>query len=100
MFPYSPRKRTRAALFPNRVDPIEMKRRKQELLRLSERVAFNLRESFVGREMPVLLESGGKEGMTPNFLRVVIDQQGYRANEIVKVKLIENTAEGFLGRVL
>ena len=94
MFPYSPRKRTRAALFPNRVDPIEMKRRKQELLRLSERVAFNL------REMPVLLESGGKEGMTPNFLRVVIDQQGYRANEIVKVKLIENTAEGFLGRVL
>lgn len=100
MFPYSSRKRTRAALYPNRVNPDEIKRRKQELLRLSEKTAFTLREMFVGREMPILLESGGTEGMTPNFLRVSIPAGGFKANEIVSVVLSENGPEGFMGRVI
>lgn len=100
MFPYSPRKRTRAALYPNRVPPEEMKRRKNELLRLSEITAFNVRESFLGRVMPVLLESDGKEGMTPNFLRVSIEEKGFKANDLINVELLENTPQGFKGRVV
>lgn len=99
MFPYSPRKRTRAALYPNRVMPDEMKRRKQELLRLSEKTAFSLRETFVGRCMPILLESDGKEGMTPNFLRVSIPEGDFKANDVVLVELTENGPDGFRGRI-
>ena len=100
MFPYSPRKRTRAALYPNKVPPNVMKERKQELMRLSEKTAFEMRNRFVGRVMPVLLESGGLEGMTPNFLKVAIDAKGFQANDIVNVELVENTPLGFKGKVV
>jgi len=104
MFPYSPRQRTRAALYPNRVAPDVMQKRKQELLRLAEQEAFRLRERFVGRTMSVLLENEEKEGMiaghTPNFLRVWVPKVGHAPNELVAVQLVENGPDGFLGRIL
>ena len=104
MFPYSPRKRTRAALYPNRVAPDVVKRRKQELLHLAEKTAFALREQFVGREMMVLLENEEKEGMisghTANFIRVWIPKKGHKQNEMVNVRLLENLPDGLLGEVL
>lgn len=102
MFPYSPRKRTRAVLFPNQVDPDVLRRRKQELLRLSEKTAFNLRTRFVGRKMPVLLEEDGDRelisGHTPNFLRVFLPKQNFQPNDLIEVELTENTPEGLLGK--
>src|SRR5690606_2576482 len=57
MFPYSDRPRTRSALMPNKI-PVELiKDRKQQVLRLSEQMAFELREQFIGREMVVLIEN-------------------------------------------
>ena len=95
MFPYSPRKRTRAAAYPNQV-PIDVsKRRKGELMRLAERTAYQLRQKFVGRRMKVLLESGSF-GHTENFLPVFIDG---KPNEIVECALVENTPEGLIGRL-
>ncbi len=103
MFPYSVRKRTRAALYPNKVSPIVMKQRKQELMRVAEQASFQLREKFLGRTMEVLLENDEKEGMiaglTPNFLRVSIPKGHWKANDLVQVKLIENRPDGFLGLV-
>lgn len=104
MFPYSPRQRTRAALYPNRVAPDVMQKRKQELLRLAEKEAFRLREGFVGRTMPVLLENEEKEaliaGHTPNFLRVWVLKGERAPNELVEVQLAENGPDGFLGRIV
>jgi len=103
MFPYSPRKRTRAALYPNQVSPDVIKRRKTELQRLAEQTAFELREQFVGKTMHVLLE--GKEedgyltGHTENFLRVTVPAGGLRANDLVACQLIENTPSGFVGKL-
>lgn len=101
MFPYSPRKRTRAALYPNHVPPDVMKRRKNELLRLAEKTAYELREQFVGRTMQVLLENEEKEGFisghTANFLRVWIPKLHHKPNDLVTVKLSENGPDGFLG---
>ena len=62
MFPFSPRKRTRAALYPNQVPQGVIQQRKQELLRRAVRGAFELREQFVGRTMEVLLETETKPG--------------------------------------
>lgn len=102
MFPYSPRKRTRAALYPNQISQEVMQRRKQELLRLAEKTGYDLREKFVGRRMEVLLENEEREGKisghTKNFLRVWVDQG--QPNELVEVELIENGPEGLQGRIV
>jgi len=102
MFPYSPREKTRAALYPNQIPQAVMKERKQILLRLAEQVAFDLRGRFLGRELPVLLEGETQgeliSGHTPNFLRVWVPKEGRKSNEIVNVFLIENRPDGFLGR--
>lgn len=106
MFPYSPRPRTRAALYPNRVPPELIKERKQEVLRLSEEIAFLLRQDYVGRTMSVLTETdrdpvtGMISGHTENFLNVLIDGKGIASNQLVEVKLMENTPSGLIGRVV
>jgi threonylcarbamoyladenosine tRNA methylthiotransferase MtaB len=104
MFPYSPRKRTRAALYPNPVPQDLIRTRKQTLLRLAEKTSFELRQKFVGRTMSVLLENGdeGKPGFlsghTPNFLRVWVPTGTYKANQLIEVELVGNEPEGLIGR--
>jgi threonylcarbamoyladenosine tRNA methylthiotransferase MtaB len=103
MFPYSERPRTRAALMPNKVPQEIIRERKQEVLRLSEQIAYELRERFVGRRMTILTENGdhGSEnstGHTDNFLPVKISGSGYGPNQLVTVDLISNTPEGLVGR--
>lgn len=103
MFPYSPRKRTRAALYPNQVAQNVIRRRKQELLRLAEKCAFELRGRYVGRTMEVLLENETKAGFisghTANFLRVWIPSGTYKPNDLVEVELIKNEPDGLVGKV-
>ncbi len=104
MFPYSPRPRTRAALYPNRVPQDVIRRRKQEVLRLSEEIAFDLRQHYVGRKMTVLTESFDDHhpdmiaGHTDNFLQVLVDKEGLRPNMLVEVELAENTPSGLIGK--
>lgn len=102
MFPYSPRKRTRAASYPNQVAPDVIRMRKNELLRLSEQTGFELREKFIGRRMRVLLEGEEKEGMiaghTENFLKVWVPKELGCANEIVEVELFANEPDGLRGK--
>ncbi len=104
MFPYSERPRTKAATYPNKVTPEVMKQRKQEVLRVSEQIAFKLRQKFLSRRMVVLTEQGGQEngshgalGHTDNFLLVKIPGSQMAQNELVEVELLENTPEGLIG---
>lgn len=102
IFPYSPRKRTRAALYPNRVSSDEMKRRKAELQQVAEQVGFDVRQKFLGRKMTVLLEGEEEEGFlsghTENFLKVSIRAEGFKANDLILCELIENTPMGLIGK--
>ncbi len=91
MFPYSERKRTRAALFTDKVPKEMIMRRKQEVLRLTEEVGFHLRNAYVGRTMKVLVEGDGM-GHTENFLPVYV--KNANQNDLVTVKLARNTPEG------
>lgn len=106
MFPYSPRPRTRAALYPNRVPSDIIQRRKQEVLRLSEEIAFELREQYVGSTMVVLTESFDDHqkdmisGHTDNFLPVLLPKKGLRPNMLVKVVCVENSPQGLIGKVV
>ena len=101
MFPYSERPRTRAALYPNKVNPATMNVRKQEVLRVAEQIAFEMRAPYVGSTMTVLTEQAGRAfGHTENFLPVWIEGAHLEANQIVMVELFENTPEGLKGRVV
>ncbi len=99
MFPYSERARTRAALFPNKVPGLEIQTRKQRVLRLSEKIAFDLRSQYVGRTMKVLIENTegeGSVGHTENFLKVFIPQI-FPPHTLVDVHCLSNSAEGLIG---
>lgn len=105
MFPYSERPKTRAASYPNKVPVEVIKERKQAVLRLAEEAAFQKRNRFVGRRMPVLTENNSgshfaeASGHTPNFLNVVIEGS-YASNEILELDLISNSPLGLIGKVI
>lgn len=104
MFPYSERKRTRAALFSGKVSPQVIQERKREVLTLAEQIAFALREDYIGRKMMVLVESEEKDqpgffsSHTENFLPVIVEGKDLAANQLIEVELIANTEKGLIGR--
>lgn len=104
MFPYSPRARTRAALYPNQVSQEVMRRRKGELLHLAEKAAFQLRSRFLGKTVDVLLESDESDGWiyghTTHFLRVRVPKGNLVPNTIVSVLLKENEPDGLVGTLV
>ncbi|MCB1119113.1 MAG: tRNA (N(6)-L-threonylcarbamoyladenosine(37)-C(2))-methylthiotransferase MtaB [Chlamydiia bacterium] len=103
MFPYSERSRTRAALYPNKVPDKEKQRRKQVVMREAEALAYDLRKGYVGREMTILTEAIDPndperiQGHTDNFLMVSLPRGDLQPNQLVTVKLVENTPEGLIG---
>ena len=106
MFPYSVRKRTRAALYPNKVTLEVIQERKQRLLRLAEQHAFELRQTYVGKKRSVLLENdqGAQSGIicghTDNFLSVCIESKELKANDLIEVEFIANQPDSLLGKIL
>lgn len=105
MFPYSERARTRAALMPNKVPPEVMRERKQQVLRVAEETAYQLREQYVSRRMTVLTETAGAapgyvSGHSHNFLTVLVPEGNVGTNELVTVDLLENTPLGLIGKVV
>ena len=105
MFPFSPRPRTKAALYPNKVAPQIMQKRKAEVLALSEHIAYELREGYIGRTMTVLTEStmhgGYIFGNTTNFLPVLVKNDvGLQENSLVSVYLESNSPQGLIGQVV
>jgi threonylcarbamoyladenosine tRNA methylthiotransferase MtaB len=99
MFPYSERKRTRAALFSNKVPQDIIQERKQRVLRLAEKHAFELRQKYVGKTLKVLIENAeDKLGHTDNFLPVVLPEAQVASNDLVSVTCFENSELGLIGR--
>jgi threonylcarbamoyladenosine tRNA methylthiotransferase MtaB len=106
MFPYSDRPKTKSSTMPNKVPSDIINRRKQEVLRLSEHISYELRDQYVGERMKVLLERGDHTrpgeicGHTDNFLMVWVPSEGLSSNQIIEVDLIENTPQGLIGRLV
>lgn len=99
-FPYSPRPRTRAALYPERVPHAVMQERKARLFQEIEQAAYRERERFLGRKMMVLTETerdGESFGHTANFLPVRLPGILLPKNTLVEVKLIKNEPQGLVG---
>lgn len=91
IFKYSPRKGTPAATMENQVDPQMKHFRSEQLLNLSK-VNFNkFATKFISSELDVLFEQnieGNKyEGLTSNYIRVVVESDKNIQGQILKVKI-------------
>ena len=103
VFPYSPRKGTRAAGFSNPVDEKTKKQRMDKYLVLAEECIRNFSRKFLGSTMPVLLEQKDKglwSGLTDNYIRVFVDNEEDLTNRIVPVKMVEVWGEGMRGELI
>jgi len=93
VFKYSPRKGTPAATMENQVDPQMKQFRSDKLLNLSKENFNKFANRFIGEELEVLFETNivdnKYEGLTPNYIRVVVDSEKDIEGQILKVKITD-----------
>ena len=91
IFKYSPRKGTPAATMGNQIDPQMKQFRSEKLLNLSKENFNKFANKFIGKELEVLFEQNivdnKYEGLTPNYIRVVVDSNKDIQGQILKVKI-------------
>lgn len=93
VFPYSRRPKTAAFHFDNIVDPIEKKRRVNELLKLNTKKALEYRELFLNKIVNVLVEqekNGYLIGHSSNYLEIKFENNGkVKVNDFCEVLITE-----------
>jgi len=103
IFPYSPRKGTKAAALPDQVPNGTKKARSRQILDLGRRMKREVLEKFVGQCLPVLVEGrfGGSPGgdwfgYTPNYLPVRVRTADAEdpVNQILQVRLNRIAEDG------
>ena len=106
-FPYSEREGTKAARLKLNHDKMIARERVLQLSREVEIIGNNVRQRFIGKTMPVLVENykQGKEkgwfqGLTLNYLKVYFPASEDLFRKIVPVELVTLQADGFLGRIV
>lgn len=102
MFPYSDRPKTRASRMPNKVSRDVIDVRRHTLLKLADQMAYDLRETYIGRIVDVLIEGEEKMGLmmghTNHFLPVLLPKQGLRSNDLIRVECLSNSPDGLIGQ--
>ncbi|HVY54693.1 MAG TPA: tRNA (N(6)-L-threonylcarbamoyladenosine(37)-C(2))-methylthiotransferase MtaB [Thermodesulfobacteriota bacterium] len=86
VFPYSKRRNTPAAAMEGQVPPEIIKKRSALLRELGSRKKTEFYGRFVGRTLPVLVETGGK-GTTPNYIPVRLAGGDYTQGDEIDVTI-------------
>ena len=73
VFPFSAREGTAAASLPHQLDKYVKKARASELRELSRRLWHDFLQQQMGRSVEVLVESSGKQGLSSNHIRVLVE---------------------------
>lgn len=101
VFSYSKRPQTLAATFNNQIEPRIKAERSKRLRQLGVQKKHMFYRRFVGKSVPVLLESlhpnGTISGLTGEYVRVDLKDGRNLVNEIVQVKIIDVTSDRCLG---
>ncbi len=109
VFKYSPRRGTRAAQLSPQVPYPEKQKRSRQMMALGEELSRRYQDRFVGKTLPVLLESpvpgeadqaqqerqATWEGLTPNYLRVQLSCENARRGELYQAQ-IQASYPGYL----
>ena len=95
IFKYSVRKGTKAELMPNKVAPGMKEKRSKVLLELSDKNELAYLESYIGKNVKVLLEEKDEEGFwkghTSNYLVAKVKSNENLVNQIVNVKVVSQS---------
>lgn len=97
VFPYSPRKGTKASVMDNQIPPEIKKIRAKELSILSDEVALSFHEKCIGAKMKVLFEEIKEDimtGYTDNYMRAYAHAEGWAINKLVDVEIIKPHLDG------
>lgn len=98
VFPFSPRTATPAAKMKERVPIPVVKQRSETLRNLSNELAGQFRDRFIGHTCNILTEGDNAHhhGRAERYFMVHIKPNGQKLekNRIVKVKLVKNTDDG------
>ncbi|MDD5644646.1 MAG: tRNA (N(6)-L-threonylcarbamoyladenosine(37)-C(2))-methylthiotransferase MtaB [bacterium] len=99
VFPFSPRKGTKAFYDRNRLSPEIIGERVKEVTRESDFASLRIKEELKGKEAEVLVENGKSDiwsGFTENYLRVFINAETgeNKTNKIIKIKLASVAENG------
>lgn len=98
VFPYSPRRGTPAADFPNQVNEDVKKERARRLQELSDESALNYRKKFIGKELEVVWEetnaSGQVAGWSSEYIRVYRKAALDERKKIEVVRVVEIFRDG------
>ena len=101
VFPYSKRANTKAALMPQ-VKDITKKNRALELIDLSNKLASDYANKFIGMEVETIIERVNKEGFmeghSSNYLDIIVEKDDEILMKNVLVKLIEVKKDKILGK--
>jgi threonylcarbamoyladenosine tRNA methylthiotransferase MtaB len=106
VFPYSARKGTVAAEFPDRVPEQVIKERTAELRELGRRKRRAFYESCLGETFAVLVEDwqsereGMVKGLSENYLRVAFHASRLTPNELIPVKIDGIGEDKLFGRAV
>ncbi len=94
VFPFSPRKGTKAAKYPDQVDPKIIKARCKKIRELGNRKKNAFYEKFIGKHVEILVEGkkipgGFLQGTTSNYIPVIIKGSDNLINTFVKAEVYD-----------
>lgn len=90
VFPYSERVGTPASKMPDQVNRRLRKDRANEIIRLSEKLENEFAESFVGKEMKIIIEEGGMEGYNEQYVKVFVPKSERGSEVTVRGENVKN----------
>jgi threonylcarbamoyladenosine tRNA methylthiotransferase MtaB len=106
IFPFSPRKNTKAYYLPNPVPSVLIKERKKILNQVADMAAFSYRNRFIHKEDTVLLERGiirnqYVHGHSSYMVQVLIKKEDFLCpNALVRVRIDKNSDHALIGSLL
>ena len=102
VFPYSPRRGTPAAEYPNQISEEVKKERVQKLQALAERLAQNYRDQFIDSELEILWEepdsNGIISGWSSEYIRVYKEVANEKHGNISKVVGLKKYKDGMCSK--
>jgi tRNA-2-methylthio-N6-dimethylallyladenosine synthase len=106
MFKYSPREKTKAWEMGDDVDEEVKTRRLMEIVELQNSISDKKNSASIGNEFEILVESVSKKspdmlkGRTDGNKPVIINKNGTKIGDTVRVKIIKANAATLFGEVL
>lgn len=99
VFPYSPRRGTPAAKFPDQVSEDMKKERVKKLSELAASLSQDFHQSFIGQEVEVLWEEVDKNGdprsgWSSEYIRIYGESEAFEAGEINREQITKICKDG------